>query len=132
MSKTVGYFLIFFLAGILSPSLLGPWPTVVQAEKGKGKKSIIRVDSALQAGSVTLEPGRYQVQHVFEGAQHFMSFRRLSVYPDGRIGEVGKEVLRAKCTMVLLDKKAERTELLTRGKSLKEVRVEGETVTHLF
>jgi hypothetical protein len=83
--------------------------------------------TSVHVGDNVLPAGDYIVRHSMEGQDHIMSFERVG----------SKEVVKAKCTLVPLPKKAGNDETIfenTAGneKVLHELIFSGETAKHVF
>ncbi len=82
-----------------------------------------------KVADTVLPAGDYQIRHVMEGANHIMVFRQLGV---------GKPVeVRAKCTIVPLDKKATNTKKTyvlnaANERVLQELIFKGDQAKHVF
>jgi hypothetical protein len=101
-----------------------------------GKKGEISFDSPVRVGSVSLSAATYQVQHVVEGYDHFIVFRKIVSGPYSG-GVSGKESARVKCRLEPLGEKTKSSGLRlgvnsAGEKTLEEVRIRGENVKHLF
>lgn len=97
-----------------------------------GRKATITIANRFHVGSLLLQPGTYQIQHITEGENHFMCFREMIKDKWGNPSHVGKEIARVRCSMAPLDKKVEITlPYLVLG-NLVELRIRGENVRHLF
>lgn len=128
------------VAGIMLMLVL--WPTSSPSfarEREKlsiGKIGYLHLKSKVKVGDMVLEPGRYQVQHLAQGDEHFMVFSELVVPARGGI-IWPKEVGRAKCTVEVTGNKNQKTiSLLSDNpegvKKIEAIYVKGETVKHSF
>jgi hypothetical protein len=106
-----------------------------------GKKGELPITSPTRVGDVLLEPGTYRVQHVVEGEDHFITFRKMSHtrsdQPSYPLGTPGKEVARVKCRLAPLGEKAKHSGMrfgtnAAGEQTVEEVHVKGEDVRHVF
>lgn len=110
-----------------------PEDALAKAEKKLkvGKKGDVKFDAETLIGELRLKPGRYQLQHRTEGAEHFVRFTELP--QSGGTGTLAGEV---KCHVEALDRKVSATALHTRpeGSAVRVTRVliGGENVAHVF
>ena len=92
-----------------------------------GKKGVVSISQETMIGDITLEPGRYKVQHREEGGAHFVRFRAEGSGTDS--GEVP-------CTLQPLDAKAKYTAVFTDTSvtppQIVRVVVRGENAAHVF
>ena len=102
-----------------------------------GKKGEATFDSAVRVGDQLLEKGTYKIQHVMEGEDHVIVFRRM--VRNSPYGDLitGKEVARVKCRVEPLGEKAKHDGMrfgtnAAGEKTVEEVHVRGENVKHLF
>lgn len=91
-----------------------------------GKKGEMKFTSATRVGQTVLQPGTYMFQHMIEGADHVVIFKKN-----------GDEMARVTCRLEPLDRKAKKTALYTHQGDAGEVildalEVRGETVKHLI
>lgn len=127
--------------GVLLALLLGIFviPLFAQGNQGMtdlGKKGEITFDQPVRVGDQLLKEGTYQIQHVMEGADHVIVFRKMSRNYYRQLIP-GKEVARVKCRVESLGEKAKHGGLrfgtnAAGEKTVEEVHVRGENVTHLF
>lgn len=118
-------------------------PGMAQQNRGQalkaGKKGEITFSKELQAGDVTLKPGRYTIQHRVEGDNHFIHFTQVtepvagySVGGEAPIAHPGE----VKCRLEPLQTKASRTMVYidTEGgvNRITKVIVTGENVAHIL
>lgn len=81
----------------------------------------------IQVGGTALPAGEYVVRHTMEGPDHIMVFERVH----------GKDLAKVKCTLVALDKKADRDQEVYRfdasnQRVLQELVFSGDTAKHVF
>jgi hypothetical protein len=81
----------------------------------------------VHVGTALLPAGEYVVRHTMEGADHVMVFQSLR----------GKDTVKAKCSLVPLEKKAERDQMIYEltagnGRVLQELVFRGDTAKHVF
>ncbi len=120
--------LIKFMALLMLVSTAG----LVMAELnqyGVAETQTLTFSDPIKVGDVVLPQGEYRVQHKMEGENHLMVFTQLRV---SRPVEA-----RAKCELVKLPSKADRTEviyLLNDGSVhvLREITFRGDTAKHVF
>lgn len=126
--------LLALLLGALSVPLLAQEQN--QGMVSLGKKGEIVFDSSVRVGDQLLKEGTYQIQHVMEGQDHVIVFRRMSRdYYRQLIA--GKEVLRVKCRVEPLGEKAKHGGMrfgtnAAGEKTVEEVHVRGENVKHFI
>lgn len=102
-----------------------------------GKKGEIPFNSPVRVGDVLLKPGTYQIQHVMDGENHVITFRRISRDPYRGESLAGNEAARVTCRTEPLGEKA-RHDGIRLGtnaageKTVEEVHVKGENVGHVF
>ena len=104
-----------------------------------GKKGVVPIDTPVRVGDVLLKPGRYQIQHVMEGQDHVIVFKKLLHARPPEYVETASEkgTTRLKCTVKPLGEKA-KYGLIRLGKNaagektIEEVQIQGENVTHVF
>ncbi|HVN22051.1 MAG TPA: hypothetical protein VMU05_24910 [Dongiaceae bacterium] len=100
----------------------------VASENKLGVREVHKVTFAtsVRIGTNVLPAGEYVVRHSMEGQDHFMLFERIH----------SKDVVKVKCTLVPLPKKAgdDVTVFQTAGneKVLQELIFSGETAKHVF
>ncbi len=136
ITSIVTSIMLTFLLGILS------LPAVAQhGEHGDniliGKKGEVTFNSAVRAGAVSLSAGRYQVQHVVEGLDHFIVFNKIVSGSAYHTGVSGKDAARVKCRTEPLTEKAKYDEIRlgvnsAGEKTVEEILIKGENVKHLF
>ena len=104
-----------------------------------GQKGQIHFNVAVKAGSVSLEPGMYQLQHGVEGTEHYVSFKRMDMPAGYRHSNtpVAKEAAARIACKVEKAEKAGKTAITLRTnaageKELAEVRIAGEAFKHTF
>lgn len=103
-----------------------------------GEKGAVTLTSETRVGHLTLQPGRYWIQHRSEGFKHFIHFteitRRRQYFPGvptvkGYPGE-------AECQVQPLPEIVSRTTIYTEkkdgGQRLTRIEIAGEKVAHLF
>ncbi len=130
---------LVFLLGVVSVAAPG------QAQQGQmvriGKKGVIPFDTPVRVGDVLLTPGEYQIQHLVEGSDHYIVFRKMLHkgydYRTSAQGVSNKEATRVKCRVEPLAETAKhggiRFGINPAGeKTVEEVHIEGENVKHLF
>lgn len=103
-----------------------------------GKSGEVTFSSETKVGDITLEPGRYKLQHRVEGEDHFVHFTEWSTpnpyYPTsgGPTAHPGE----VKCKLEPLAKKVQSTTVWTVAENgtrrLTRVEVGGENVAHIF
>ncbi len=124
-------------AGVSQPDQVSP---IEQTRAMKvGKKGDIQFRSDTQVGDLTLKPGRYQIQHRVEGADHFFHFTEVTkanVYGSDRGGIPKAHPGEAKCNLEPLEKKVSRTTVYTKQEDgsnrVTRIEVAGENVAHVF
>ena len=100
-----------------------------------GKTGVFTLASATKVGSLTLQPGRYLLQHREERsaghAMHFVGFSPLyhgGIEPSQRFEQ--------KCKVVPLPAKATRTRIFlvktNGGEQITRIEIKGENVAHVF
>ena len=127
--------LVVLLLGAFSSQLLAQ--DKYQGMTRIGKKGEMVFDTSVRVGDQLLKEGTYQIQHVMEGEDHVIVFRRMvrnSPYGDLT---TGKEVARVKCRVEPLGEKAKHGGVrfgtnAAGEKTVEEVHVRGENVKHLF
>jgi uncharacterized membrane protein len=104
-----------------------------------GRTGDIRLESKVKVGDTILQPGRYRVQHVQQGEEHFMVFRELELPAGYRMFAEwpGKEVARVKCSVEPVETAVRKTNAVLRtgnssSQTLREIYVRGEHVKHVF
>jgi len=119
-------------------------PDMKVAPKGEkaikvGKKGDVSFSAETLVGDLRLKPGRYEIQHRVDGADHFVHFTEMSKrLPYGQAG--GTTAVAhpgdAACRLEKLDHAVSGTSIYTReeGGSVRITRVliHGENVAHLF
>lgn len=127
--------LLALLLGVLSIPLLAQENH--QGMTRIGKRGLIEFDSAVRVGDQLLKEGIYQIQHVMEGEDHIIVFRKMSL--DNYRQELrGAEVIaRVKCRVEPLGEKAKHAGMrfgtnAAGEKTVEEVHVQGENVKHLI
>ncbi|HKT90220.1 MAG TPA: hypothetical protein VJQ59_17375 [Candidatus Sulfotelmatobacter sp.] len=105
---------------------------VAMAVAGENKLGIREVnhvtfDEAVHIGSAVLPAGEYVVRHTMEGEDHIMVFRQ----------NHSKQEFKVKCTLVPLQKKAEKDQRVYEVKAnnervLQELEFRGDTAKHVF
>lgn len=91
-----------------------------------GKKGQLTFSSDTRVGDAIIPKGIYQFQHVVEGADHVVVFKKTTT---------GKEVARVKCKIEPLGEKAKGTLIYTSaegGAHVTQIVVAGENVKHVF
>ncbi len=144
---------LFFVGGTVAaaqhehPAPAGSKRTSPKAAQGEqelkvGKKDDVTFTREVRLGEITLQPGKYRIQHRVEGADHFVHFTSLLTttpsahktasgvgIPAGEAGEV-------KCRLEPLEKKARETtlQLQNEGDSQRVIKIliRGENVAHAF
>lgn len=106
-------------------------------ETRTGKKGEITFGSPVRIGNVSLSAASYQIQHVVEGFDHFIVFKRILSGSPYFTGVSGKESARVKCRIEPLSDKAKYTGLRfgvnSAGETtVEEVQIKGENVKHVF
>lgn len=91
-----------------------------------GRKGEVTITSPIKVGQTVLKPGTYMFQHVVEGADHVVLFKK-----------DGMEVARVTCRLESLGQKAKTTALYTHigdggEKILDAVAVRGEDFKHVI
>lgn len=112
---------------ILLLGILG-LPTLAQHEGTihVGKKGQLTFPSETRVGDAVIPKGIYQFQHVVEGADHVVVFKKTTT---------GKEVAKVKCKIEPLSEKAKGTLIYTSsegGAHVTQIVVAGENVKHVF
>jgi hypothetical protein len=84
-------------------------------------------------GDAVLKRGKYKFEHVVEGEEHFIAFRRV----DDPAVEAWEQVIRVRCRLEPLNKPAIQTELYStvtaRGeRTIERAQVQGESIKHVF
>lgn len=104
-----------------------------------GKKMDVEFRVETLVGDMRFQPGRYQLQHRVEGADHFVHFTEVTkgYGPSGAGGGATKaHPGEVKCRIETLDKKASRTTVYRVMEGATErvtkVVIAGENVAHLF
>ena len=105
-----------------------------------GKKDDVDFDVRTAVGDMTLEPGRYRLQHRVDGADHFVHFTEVTKdipHHSGTGGGAAKaHPGEVKCRLEPLDKKASVTRVYRRvegeGARVTRVIIRGENAAHLF
>jgi len=102
-----------------------------------GKKGDISFTSAVRVGAVVLKRGEYYLQHVIEGEDHVIVFRKKVRLRTDLTPSPGKEVARVICKLTPLGETAKHTGfrygLNAAGeKTIEEIHVQGENVKHVF
>ena len=135
----MGIALIAFLAAFAVPLYAQHGDTLTVGKKGE-----LHITSPVRVGNTLLKAGMYQLQHVIEGEDHVVIFRRIIMSEPNEKGHrlihvagIGEEVARVKCQIQPVDKKWKNTKLIlhtnTAGeKEVAEVQVAGEKVKHTF
>lgn len=91
-----------------------------------GKTGEMTLTSPMRVAQTVLQPGTYTFQHMIEGADHVIVFKKN-----------GEDVVRVTCNLEPLDKKAKSTALYTHAGDAGEVildavAVRGENVKHVL
>ena len=109
-----------------------------------GRKGVLHFTKPVKAGESLLAPGMYIVQHVSEGQDHVIVFKKVTMEASGRIANpmpgkdaAGEEVARIKCRVEPTGKKWSDTKVILRnsaagGQEIAEVQVAGEAFKHLM
>jgi hypothetical protein len=127
--------MLILLLGILSLPALAQHEDMVRI----GKKGVIPFDTPVRVGDTLLKPGSYQIQHVMEGQDHVIVFKKM-LDPSPGYGPATaseKETTRMKCRVEPLGEKA-KYGLIRFGKNaagektVEEVQILGENVKHVF
>jgi hypothetical protein len=144
--------LLAMVAGVMSPPILARDYQGHQAHhtdaSGQdviiGRKGVLHFTKPVKAGESLLPPGMYIVQHLNEGQDHVIAFKKVVMDASGRIAKpmpgkdaAGEEVARIKCRVEPTGKKWSDTRVILRdsaagGKEIAEVRVAGEAFKHLM
>ncbi len=103
-----------------------------------GKKADLEFGVETAVGEMWLKPGRYQIQHRVDGADHFVHFTEVTkALPSGSAG--GRPIAHpgeVKCRLEPLEKKASTTTVYTtkegEGRRVVKVLIDGENVAHVF
>ena len=109
-----------------------------ETELKVGKTGDISFSQEVQAGSMKLEPGRYQIQHRVDGSDHLIHFTKLSKQNPYR-PDSGTPVAHPgemKCKLQPLAEKARYTAVYTTKEGnvtrITKVQIQGENVAHMF
>ena len=105
-----------------------------------GKTGEVHFNVAVKAGGTVLKPGMYQLQHMVEGNQHFVTFKEVQMPAGYRHSNtpVAKEATaRVACKVEPLEKKAGKTVVTLRTtpageKEVSEIQIAGEAFKHLL
>jgi len=107
-----------------------------------GRADDVAFDREIHVGEVTLQPGKYRLQHRVEGEEHFVRFEALTTTtPSAQKLATGMAVPAAtagevKCRVEPLAAKAKDTTLHLlneeAGQRLTKVLIRGENVAHVF
>lgn len=128
--------MLALLLGSLAIPLLAQQQDMVRI----GAKGQMFFAADVRVGETLLKKGDYQIQHVVQGADHVIVFRKL-LHPPGGLGRgdliPGKEVTRVKCRVELLGETAKHGGLrfgtnAAGEKAIEEVHIKGENVKHVF
>lgn len=97
------------------------------------KDGQVKLSTDARVGDAALKRGKYKFEHVVEGEEHFIAFRRV----DESAVEAREQVIRVKCRLEPLNKPAKHTELYStvtgRGeRTIERAQVQGESVKHVF
>jgi len=98
----------------------------------------VKFSGDTHVGGLLLKPGKYRFQHVAEGADHFIVFKRTDLPGEQADSDASDQpALRVRCWLEPLDKPAKRTEFYTnvnvRGdRTVERLQVQGENVRHVF
>ncbi|HLG16180.1 MAG TPA: hypothetical protein VJH03_16980 [Blastocatellia bacterium] len=127
--------ILVLVLGLFSLSALAQHEDMVRI----GKKGIVAFDTPVRVGDTLLKPAKYQIQHVVEGEDHVIVFKRISQTGSaGYISSVSaKETMRLKCRLEPLGEKARHGGMrfgtnAAGEKTLEEVHIQGENVKHVF
>jgi|CXWL01.1.fsa_nt_gi hypothetical protein len=101
-----------------------------------GKKGEIVFDSSVRVGDQLLKEGTYQIQHVMNGEDHIIVFRKMSRDSLSQL-ITGKEIARVKCRVEPLGEKAKHSGIrfgtnAAGEKTVEDVHMRGESVKHLL
>lgn len=113
-------------------------PLLAQTEKALsvGPKGEVTFETPVRVGKVLLDPGNYLVQHVTEGQDDVVYFRRSERTKAEGSPAAGSQVVRVKCRLIPLSTVADATELhygLREGyKQLLYLLVQGDKAKHQF
>lgn len=98
-----------------------------------GKRGEMMLDTETRVGELTLQPGRYTLQHRVEGSDHFVRFLRVST-PSGGTPQDSPEEIR--CRLEPMDAKAQGTKIYKTAEGgvvrVSKIIVGGENVAHVF
>ncbi len=104
-----------------------------------GNDDKVTFETPVRIGKQVVPTGDYRVQHMLEGDNHVVTFKKVSASGEEERGSVaGTEVVRTLCKLESLGTTAKYTELhytLNEGsktKTLQHLLVQGENVKHLF
>ena len=104
-----------------------------------GKDDTVTFETPVRIGKQVVPAGDYRVQHMLEGDNHAVTFKKVSASSEGESGSAaGTEVVRTVCKLKSLGTTAKYTELhytLHEGskmKTLQDLLVQGENVKHMF
>lgn len=115
--------------------------TAAKDEQGLkvGKKADLEFGVETAVGEIRLKPGRYQIQHRVDGADHFVHFTEVTkALPSGSAGGVPMaHPGEVKCRLEPLEKKASTTTVYTvkegeTARRVTKVLIGGENVAHVF
>lgn len=131
-----------FVTGALLVVVLGISSLALFAQESEmvriGKKGEIAFDSPVRIGDVLLKAGTYRIQHIREGDDHVIVFRKIYQTGLGYVrSESSKDSAKVKCRIEPLGEKAKHDGLrfgtnAAGEKTVEEVHVKGENVKHLF
>ncbi len=123
---------IFF--GLLSGTGLGTeHDTILES----GKYGRVNFPTAVHLGQRLLPAGSYEFHCFHKGHYHLMAVYRASSDPAARPADLGKPLATAYCRMEALPEPARRTSVVTTKNAsgnvvVDEIRIQGETVRHVF
>ena len=98
-------------------------------ENTMGVRDVSRITfvAPMRVGTVVLPAGEYLVRHTMEGQDHSMIFQQLN----------GKDLVKVKCTLVRLAKKADQNQTIynlnaSNERVLQELVFRGDSAKHVF
>jgi hypothetical protein len=114
--------IVICILSLVSMVIAGP-----KNSMGVREVSHVSFSTPVHVGTALLPAGEYVVRHTMEGQDHIMVFQLVH----------GKDTVKAKCTLVPLEKKAERDQVIYEltagnGRVLQELVFRGDTAKHVF
>ena len=126
------------------PAGSGPAAQAAAPEKAEqalkvGKKQDVEFTVETLVGDVRLKPGRYQIQHRVEGADHFVHLTEVSkghAYTGEGSGAPKAHPGEVKCGLEVLGEKVKQTTVYTakdgEARRVTKILIRGENVAHVF